>query len=242
MKYGIITDIHSNWEALEAVLKALEEDAVDKIVCLGDLVGYGADPERCIEEIADSAEFSVMGNHDSAVIGWENVERFNVRARVAASWARDRLSSVHTEYLKSLKYKEQLNEEVVCYHSSPGEPEQWHYLFSQAGLEDHFSSFNGRICFIGHTHVPVVFRQLDGKVETLRQEKLSIDLNAKYIVNAGSVGQPRDRDPRACYAIFDMSERIVEVKRIPYDIKTAQDKILAAGLPSHLAYRLIWGE
>ncbi len=242
MRYGIISDIHSNIEALRAVIEMLRENSIDTIVCLGDIVGYGADPGECIDEVAQQVDFSLLGNHDSAVIGWENTDRFNQMARTAISWTIDRLGARQLEYLRNLEYTGYIGDAAFCAHASPQKPESWRYIASHKGVKEQFRAFESQVCFVGHTHNPLIYEFQNGNIDTSRKEICKLSKNTKYIINAGSVGQPRDKDPRACYLVYDEDERIVETRRVPYDIGAARDKILQARLPSHLAHRLTWGD
>ena len=215
MRYGIISDIHSNLEALTAVLNRLHERSIDSIVCLGDIVGYGADPDECIEHVSKHIDFALLGNHDSAVIGWENTDRFNKMARTAIDWTIDKLGARQLEYLRNLEYTAFIGETAFCAHASPQDPENWRYINSEKGVMAQFKAFNKQVCFVGHTHNPVIYELGNGKIEKFTTEFCELRQDKKYIINAGSAGQPRDKDPRACYLVYDENENTVETSRIP---------------------------
>lgn len=240
MRYALISDIHSNLEALSAVLDALKKDRIDKYICLGDIVGYAADPNKCTEIIRKVADAAVIGNHDSAAVGMASMEGFNPLARAAISWTKNTLSSKNKKYLKSLKTNVLLEGGLVV-HSSPSDPKLWRYIFSADDARMEFQHFTERTCFVGHSHQPVAFVKSKNRVIVDTRPSLEIEQENRYIMNVGSVGQPRDFDPRASYAIYDTEQLTVRVKRTEYDIETARRKIIDAGLPRFLGDRLLVG-
>lgn len=242
MIYGIISDIHGNLEALQTVLEHLKsyKKKIDKIICLGDIVGYGADPGECIRITREISDFILAGNHDFAVCEQTSVEDFNQYAKEAVLWSRDALNKEELDFLKKLPliYREKDTDFV---HSSLHRPESWRYLFGTPDTFIDFQLMEKKILFVGHTHVPVIFENDGREIKALNSSELSLDVDKKYIINSGSVGQPRDRDPRASFAIFDLERNFVEIIRVEYNIKEAQRKILDAGLPEVLATRLSYG-
>lgn len=242
MIYGIISDIHGNLEALQAVLEYLEsyKKQIDKIICLGDIVGYGADPGECIRITREISDVILAGNHDFAVCEQTSVEDFNHYAKEAVLWSRDALNEEELDFLKKLPliYREKSTDFV---HSSLHRPESWRYLFDTPDTFIDFQIMDKENLFVGHTHVPVIFENDGTEIKKINSPELSLNVDKKYIINSGSVGQPRDRDPKASFVIFDLEENLVKRIRVDYDIKEAQRKILDAGLPEILANRLSYG-
>ncbi len=240
MLYGIISDIHSNLEALEAVLRDAEQRHIDSFICLGDIVGYGASPNECVQHIRELTGHVVVGNHDYASVGLTDISCFNLYAKRAVMWTAKVISEEHSDYLSKLPLTAQVDD-LFLVHSTPSDPTAWNYLCSPQLALIEFDAFQGRCCFIGHSHKPVIFSQRDGELPW-RNEMLMCSPNERYIINVGSVGQPRDGDPRACYGIFDDQVGKLLLRRVTYDVQTAQRKILQAGLPPVLAVRLAHGE
>lgn len=240
MRYAIISDIHGNLEALRAVL-ADAEGRADAFLCLGDVVGYGADPNACLDLVGERCEAAVAGNHEHGVAGLMDLAWFNPFARAAAEWTRERLSGEAHAWLRALPLVRVVGEATLV-HGSPIEPEAWHYLqLADEGFEA-FGAFGTRLCFVGHSHVPATWAEGSGSREhDLQPADLALEPGSRYIVNVGSVGQPRDRDPRACYVIWDQEGRRVTFRRVHYDLVRAREKILAAGLPRLLGDRLVVG-
>lgn len=232
MKIGFISDIHGNLEALTAALQSLEKRKVDRLYCLGDVVGYGANPSECLELMREKAEILLLGNHDAAVAGIENLEHFNPYAREAAILTQRILSPEQRRFLAGWPYEE-IRGEMHLVHSAPARPQAWDYLFSALDAYHQFPFAKGLDCFVGHSHVPGVYREgaAGGGKEVGRR-----------IINIGSVGQPRDGDSRLCFVIYDEESRDVQIVREEYDIENASRKILEAGLPPFLAQRLYFGQ
>ncbi len=242
MTYGIIADIHGNLEALRAVLENIKSNKkkIEKIICLGDIVGYGADPGECIRIAEKISDVILAGNHDFAVCGQTSIEDFNSYAREAVLWSKDALNEQELNFLKGLplKYREK---NIDFVHSSLHRPLSWRYLSGTPDTYIDFQIMGKKALFVGHTHTPVIFENFGTEVKRLTSYELSLSPDKKYIINPGSVGQPRDGDPRASFAIFDLEKKFVKIIRVEYDIKEAQRKILAAGLPEVLADRLSYG-
>jgi predicted phosphodiesterase len=239
MKYAILGDIHGNLEALHAVLEDAQSEGVDEYICLGDVVGYGADPSACLQKIREIAKFTVAGNHDFAAVGKLNIEFFNAFARESALWTRNQLSDEEKEWLSNLKLVEYL-EDFTVVHATVHSPELFEYIQTSYDAHLSFEELTTPLAFVGHSHVPVTFVQKKSVSFTLDPE-IKLDGDHKTIINVGSVGQPRDENPDAAYAIYDTGERLVRIKRIEYDIAGAAHKIIEAGLPEILAERLHYG-
>ncbi len=240
MRYAVLSDIHGNLEALEAVLADASEEA-DAVLCLGDVVGYGADPVACVEIVGARAATIVAGNHEHAVAGLLDLEWFNPYARAAAEWTRERLDADHVSYLAALPLTSEVAGATLV-HASPRRPEEWDYLISAEDGFDAFAAFSTRLCFVGHSHVPGFWSLGSSGPEYLPGANgVTLEHGRRYLVNVGSVGQPRDRDPRAAYALWDVERGRLGIRRVPYEIERAQRKILAGGLPRLLSDRLARG-
>ena len=241
MRYAIFSDIHSNLEAYEATMAAMKKEGADSYYCAGDIVGYGADPAQCISKTKELAPKIVAGNHDWAAVGLADITCFNPSAKEAVLWTADALGREDKKYLKGLRPVER--GDFVLVHGSLNRPEEFEYILNFDTAHKTFllmEEFD--IYFIGHTHVAGVWvENSEGRIGYNPSLQVKLEEGKKYIVNVGSVGQPRDNDPRAAYCIYDTDEKTVEIKRVAYDIKTAQGKIIDAGLPKGLAKRLSSG-
>ncbi len=243
MRYLILSDIHANLDALEAVLAALPPEAWDRLVVLGDLVGYGAAPNAVIDRIRELDPVAIIrGNHDKASCGLEDGSNFNHVARVAAQWTGAALTAENREYLRSLPAGPlAIDDRVEICHGSPFDED--HYIFDADDAQRALDAGDKQLCLFGHTHLPVVFRRsgtvYDGFIpEGDAEVELSLEAGVRYVVNPGSVGQPRDGDPRAAFAIYDTRGPSLILMRIAYAVDAAQRRIIAAGLPATLANRL----
>lgn len=232
MRIAIISDIHANLEALTTALEDIKERDVEKIICLGDVVGYGANPNECIGLVQKHCETTLLGNHDKAAIDLSLTRTFTTNARVAAEWTNRNLSADSKQFLQSLPLFSKLPD-IMFVHSSPYEPEEWHYVLSVLDVLHALRSFDEGICFIGHTHTPAIYSDA-GRVGRVRK-------GTKMLVNVGSIGQPRDGNPRLSYGVFDTEAWEYENIRVEYDIEKAAEKIMEAGLPRALADRLFLG-
>ncbi len=242
MRYLIVSDIHANWEALEAVL-AQARSEYDRIVCCGDLVGYGADPDAVTEWVREHVGDVVRGNHDKACAGLEDLEWFNPVARLSALWTQKAMNQAKLGYLHDLVKGPQRIDGFQILHGSPLDEDE--YLVSERDAAQVAPYLDSGISFFGHTHLQGGFlchrngtKYLTSTPVSADAETLSLENDVSYLINPGSVGQPRDRDPRAAYALYEPAARLVTFRRVPYDIASAQKKILAAGLPELLALRL----
>jgi diadenosine tetraphosphatase ApaH/serine/threonine PP2A family protein phosphatase len=241
MIHGIVSDIHGNLEALEAVLADLERHKPASIVCLGDFVGYGASPNECIDRLRPLIEHAVAGNHDLAACGRLKLTYFNHNAALAATWTENTLRPENREYLRGLPFSVRWRDTLLV-HASPAQPEDWHYVLSPAEAEEEMAAFEETVCFIGHSHYPGTFDRQDRHVRYTRASDIRIESGHRYLVNVASVGQPRDGDPRAGYLLYDDEARTLHHVRLEYDIAGAMRRIAEAGLPRFLAERLQWGE
>jgi predicted phosphodiesterase len=240
MRYGIISDVHGNLPALEAVLSILEKQEIDKYFCIGDLVDYGANPKECIRIIKELNCLCVAGNHDWAVLGKIDIAYFSVDAQAAAVWTKACLSQEERDYLNTfeLTYR---NDDFILVHGTLDQPERFKYLKDIQKASETFPLMDRQVCFVGHSHIQKIFVNLDsGPLEAMSDE-IELEEGYKYIVNIGSVGQPRDGNPFASYCVYDTDKKMIDIRRTNYDIGKAQESIVKAGLPKSLAQRLAFG-
>ena len=236
MRYAIISDVHANLHALEAVLEDIEKQCVEIRVCLGDIVGYGGAPEECVNRIRDLGFITVAGNHDYAALDRISIEHFNPIAKLTTMWTRDAISDDSRRFLEEAPLVREL-EGVSLVHGSYYSPELFDYVQSSYDAYLSLSKMESRACFIGHSHIPVTFTQ-DPFVTYTLQEEIDVPHSGKVLVNVGSVGQPRDQNPRSSYAIYDDEASKVWIHRVCYDIEGAVDMIASKGLPAVLGERL----
>jgi len=241
MKTLIISDIHGNRSALEAVLNAAGK--IDAAWCLGDIIGYGPDPNDCIAIIKDLPNLVCLrGNHDSAVVGLTDTGKFNRAAQKVLDWTRDNLNPVHRKFIQSLSPREVIDD-VTIVHGSPRDP-VWEYIMDVYTATENFDFFSTQYCFVGHSHLPVLYYLKNGKDlanVTFIYPGDSTKLPERTIVNPGSVGQPRDHDARAAYTIYDTEDKTWTQHRVPYDISGVQERMKNAGLPVEYSQRLEMG-
>lgn len=241
MKIAFISDVHGNLEAFTAVCASIRYEQVDRVVFLGDIVGYGANPNECIELLQTLTGHSVAGNHDWAATGRQSTDSFNSVARDAIAWTCAQLSTVNKQFLMELPLTLEMNE-FFCVHATPYMPGQWRYVYNALDAEDAFVTFKQRLCLIAHTHCPAIFvKRADTPVVRELSSQVTLHPGSRYIINCGSVGQPRDGDPRASYGIFDESCSQYYLVRVDYDVASVKKKILQAGLPDFLAHRISVG-
>ena len=239
---GIISDVHGNIQALEAVLRALEKAGVERLICLGDVVGYGADPELCVQRLRREVDESLLGNHDAATCGRSRVRYAREEGRRIVEYSREQLSDESLRWLRArpLRLREG---DVEFVHGRPDEPAEFRYVLSldqASALSESFASLSG-LSFVGHSHVEHSYRLWPGGATEILTDRLVVGGPWKYLVNVGSVGQPRDRDPRAAAAVYDRRRGVVEFLRASYDINAAAGRIREAGLPEIFARRLYSG-
>lgn len=241
MRYGIISDIHSNLEAFRAVLDALSKEKIDEYLFIGDLVGYGADPHACIKEMkALGPKELIAGNHDRGSLDLLDIGYFNEYAAEAVIWTKGVLGKEELDYLGSFRLIYE-SDKFTLVHGSLEKPEDFNYIMDEDEAYRTMKLMNTAICFVGHSHAAGIFHSAGGRAAFAAAPDIKIEQGNKYVVNVGSVGQPRDGDSRAAYAIYDEEASAVEIRRVAYDVKAAQRKILDAGLPGWLASRLAEG-
>ena len=240
MKYAILADIHSNLEALQVVLDDVQKQKCTHVACLGDVVGYNANPKECLELIRNLNCPCVKGNHDEYCSSEEELEGFNPHAAEAVNWTRQQLSPEDRKWLRDLKYVRMVANFTLVHATLDG-PQRWGYVFEKLAAAASFTYQNTPVCFFGHTHVPVAFIR-DSVVRGGTYSKFKVEPGRKYFLNVSAVGQPRDGNPKTGYVIYDMDEGSIELRRLDYDSPAAQAKIIAAGLPLRLAERLAVGK
>ncbi len=240
MKYAVISDIHANLEALEAVLEDIKKEGAEKCVCVGDVVGYGADPHECIARVREICPVCVAGNHDFATIEKTNIEFFNAYARQATLWTRQSITEEDRKYLEALPLVADVDDLFTLVHGTLYAPALFDYIQTTFDAYLSLQVLEKPLCFVGHSHVPISFF-LDDAVTYSTEPVIRLKEGVKAIVNIGSVGQPRDDDPRAAYAVYDSDKGLIVIKRIEYDIEKAIKKVKDAGLPEILGERLRYG-
>jgi predicted phosphodiesterase len=240
MKYAIIADIHANLEALTVVLEDSRNENCTHYACVGDVVGYNANPKECLDIIRDMGMPCVKGNHDEYCSVESELEGFNPHAAEAVNWTRQQLTDEDRQWLRDLKYIKLVGSFSMVHATLDG-PQRWGYVFDKLAAAASFTYQNTSVCFFGHTHVPVAFIR-DNIVRGGTYSKFKVETGRKYFVNVGSVGQSRDGVAKATYVIYDLDEGSIELRRLDYDIPAAQAKIRAAGLPERLAERLAYGK
>lgn len=233
MLVALISDIHSNLAALEAVLRVIDDEAPDRTYCLGDVVGYGAEPEACVRLVRERCHATVLGNHDLAVATGEGAEYLPLDGQIAAEHNREALSAASIEWIQSLPLVH-VDDTGTYAHASPQKPAHWLRLDSFSVVQEQFNHFETDICFVGHTHQPATMSRTLGIFR--------VRPGHRFLVNVGSVGQPRDGDARACITWFDTEAVTTRLERVPYNVDVAARRILDAGLPTGLAHRLHEGQ
>ncbi len=239
MRFAIFGDIHANLHALETVLADAKAQACTHYVCMGDIVGYNAFPKQCLDIVRNLECPVVKGNHDEQASMIGEQEGFNPLAEEAMHWTREQLDREDKDWLRSLRLQRQVRDFTIV-HATLDTPHKWGYVFNQLDAAASFSYQHTTVCFIGHTHTPKAYVR-DGSVRTMPLDVLTIQQGKKYLVNVGSVGQPRDGDWRSAYCIYDTNTNEIHLRRLEYDIEGAQRAVLAAGLPRRLAERLAVG-
>ena len=239
MKFAIIADIHANLEAPQVVLEDIKEQRCTHYACLGDVVGYNANPKECLDIIRKMKMPVVKGNHDEYCSTDQPLDGFNPAAAEAVNWTRKQLTPEDRQWLRDLKYARMVTSFTIVHATLDG-PQRWGYVFDKLAAAASFTYQNTSVCFFGHTHVPVAFIR-DNMVRGGTYSKFKVEPGKKYFVNVSAVGQPRDNNPKCGYVVYDMDEGTIELRRLEYDIATAQQKILQAGLPPRLAERLAHG-
>lgn len=242
MRYGIISDIHGNTEALLACLAELERQGIDRLICLGDIVGYGAEPNECCDIIRKNADVTVLGNHDAVLVGKLKAEYCHAAARRALKYSFNRMSAENFDFLASLQYKTNAGDICFC-HGSPINAEDFEYVFSldqAAALTAHYPVLQ-KVTFVGHSHLTTSYLITEGMTLQMRSPRVLLREGVKYLFNVGSVGQPRDKDRRSCCVLYDTDEESVTYLRVEYDFESAAQKIFEADLPRAFGQRLFHG-
>jgi diadenosine tetraphosphatase ApaH/serine/threonine PP2A family protein phosphatase len=239
-KYAILGDIHGNWPALEAVLADAKDCGATPTVCVGDIVGYNAEPGRCLDKILECCSAIVRGNHDHYCCTESALNDLHPLAAEVVRWTRAHLSEVQVKALNDLKYVRRVGGFTLV-HSTLDMPEKWGYVFDVLEADASFNYQSTGLCFHGHTHVPAVFER-QKSVKRNSFSTVHLEIGSRYFINVGSVGQPRDGNARAAYAIYDAAGRTVELRRVAYDVEATQARIREAGLPERLARRLEFGK
>jgi len=240
MRYAVIADIHANLEAFDVVLNDAKEQKCTHYCCLGDVVGYNANPKECLDIVRGMGMPCVKGNHDEYCSTDDDLEGFNPHAAEAVNWTRRQLRPEDRLWLRELKYV-RLVASFSVVHATLDGPQRWGYVFDKLAAAASFTYQNTSVCFFGHTHVPVAFVR-DSMVRGGTYSKFKAEPGKKYFVNVGAVGQPRDGNPKAGYVVYDLNEGTIELRRLDYDIPKAQKKIMEAGRPQRLADRLSLGK
>ncbi len=243
MRYAVLSDIHGNLEALTAVLHRVSAMEVDRLLCLGDTAGYGADPNECIDIVRSERMISVLGNHDSAACGLTEPDGFNPWARQAVLWTRQQLTPENRDYLRGMPRETVVDGLFLC-HGAIHDTDR--YLLYLDDVQETFAAMeelpgSPRRCFHGHTHVKTAFSASGRMLVREFSDDLRLHRDRRYLVNPGAVGQPRDGDPRAAFVVYDVADERMTFHRVEYDIRSCQDKIIRAGLPARLAERLTLG-
>ncbi|HNW59587.1 MAG TPA: metallophosphoesterase family protein [bacterium] len=242
MRVGIISDVHGNLEALEQVLRSIDAASCDEIVFLGDAVGYGPQPDECVAELDDRVALAILGNHDDAVLGRTNPFSFNEYALRAALWTRGIITAATRAVLERYMLAGR-REGIIYVHASPANPRAWEYLFNLREAERQFAAFTEPLCFIGHSHMPGGFVRIpEGRITAFRPMRLLLNDQFRYIINVGSVGQPRDGDPRAGFVLLDQESGVVEFRRVEYAVERTQALMAERHLPEFLIQRLQHGQ
>jgi predicted phosphodiesterase len=243
MRLAFISDIHANLEALEVVLADIKEQKIEEIICLGDIVGYGANPNECAELVRSNCSTILLGNHDAAAVNLLATHHFNSHAKIAIEWTASNLKNDIRTFLLSLPLTA-THETLTLVHSTPYEPNMWYYITSLEEAAFNFQYFETEACLVGHTHIPIII-VMDKEKEVYVHQALQINLKAlegsRLLINVGSVGQPRDRNPDSCYAILDTTTGDFSFRRVPYDIEKTQAKMKKIKMPDFLVNRLTEG-
>ena len=236
MRLAVLSDIHGNYDALRAVLSALDGELIDTYACLGDIVGYGPQPAECIREIQKYDCIVIAGNHDCAVADTTCMETFNSLAKEAILWTRGRLAEEEVNFLSRLPLVESVYGAQLV-HGTLYAPELFDYVKTSYDAHLSMQKMRGTLCFVGHSHVPVAFVEGD-VISYCLEQTVRLEPGRRVLFNVGSVGQPRDKDPRACCAIYDSDEQTIKLMRVRYSVESVIAKIREAGLPAPLGERL----
>jgi diadenosine tetraphosphatase ApaH/serine/threonine PP2A family protein phosphatase len=241
MRVAVISDVHANHHALSAVLRSIEDEVADEVWCLGDTVGYGPKPNECCDVVRDRADLCLVGNHDLVALGELSVTDFNDEAAAAAVWTREVLTPESRTFLRGLESVAH-RDGVELFHASARDP-VWEYILTEEAARATLELTAAAVVLVGHSHVALALTRRDAEVSGgVAQDGARIDLDGRWLLNPGSVGQPRDGDPRAAWLLIDFEERFASFRRVPYSIEETQAEMREAGLPPALAARLAHGE
>jgi putative phosphoesterase len=232
MRIAAISDIHGNLDALQRTLERVRQEGAQMIVCLGDIAGYGPFPNECIDLVRQECELTVVGNHDAGAVGNLTPLAFNTEGRAAVEWTRQQLTESNANFIKELPLA-RVSHDITFVHASPRRPQNWEYVATWREAAQMFNHFATGTCCLGHTHIPAIVCS-DGVVNAFHPGQ-------RHLINPGSVGQPRDGDPRASFALIDTDTASASIIRVKYDVASTADAIRKAGLPEFLARRLEYG-
>ena len=243
MRTAIISDVHGNFPAFETFLEVIKGLGADRILCLGDIVGYNPWPNECVDIVRGGGIPCVMGNHDRVASGLDSAESFNQAAKEAILWTRGVITEDNRRYLAALPETMVVDKRYLLVHGSPRDPNE--YIFTESSISGNIAFLKGEhkksLCFFGHTHVVLAVCEDGGRIEVLRDESIPIEKDRIYLVNPGSIGQPRDGDPRAAFLIYDEGKQEIEFHRFPYDIDSVYEAVINAGIDPYLGKRLFLG-
>ncbi|MBI2570676.1 MAG: metallophosphoesterase family protein [Candidatus Schekmanbacteria bacterium] len=240
MKIGIISDIHGNLEALRSVYTALDDLDCGYLVCLGDIVGYGPSPNECVDLVRERCDAVLMGNHDCATVGQMDIAYFNPYAREALFWTRSQLSKENFNFLRDLPLTCE-RDSAIFVHSTPFQPHMWHYVVTPSDAMFQLAYFDQQVCFIGHSHQPLMLSFESETTCRLHAGEVTMEPEVRYLVNVGSVGQPRDGIPDSCFAVFDEEQSLIRLYRQPYAVGKTQEMMRKSGIHPFLIERLEYG-
>jgi predicted phosphodiesterase len=242
MRIGFFSDVHSNLEALEACLDDFKREKLSRLFFLGDVVGYGPDPNRCVELVEKRSEIKLLGNHDAAAIGLLSIDFFNQYAQQSMGYTSQVLTEKNLKRL-NMYQMEASYDRFKMVHACPKNPSSWGYIFDLEEAEENFKYFEQQVCLIGHSHRPVIIKKYrTNRCEEAAHDFVKLDDDCRYIINIGSVGQPRDGDPRSSYLIYDSESQIVHIKRVEYEFEITQEKMRKVELPRFLVERIAVGK
>lgn len=236
-KLALFSDIHGNLEALNSIIEDARDQGVTNFACLGDLVGYGPDPGGCIAKVQEIGCVCVKGNHDDDASNDRDLWNLSDVARESLTWTRERLSESQKQWLRDLPLQKRLGRHMLV-HASLEEPASWHYIKNKFDAQIALANQSQSLCFFGHTHVPVAYSSDGSSVKAIKDSEISLDKGMKYLVNVGSVGQPRDGNPKACYVILDSTSKALQYQRVNYNIERVVEELSQAGLSTNLSDRL----
>lgn len=239
LKYCIFSDVHGNLEALETFLEEIAREQYSKLIFLGDAIGYGPNPNECLELIRRHADIILLGNHDHAAISDADISNFNHYARNAILWTRDQLTEDNINFIKTLTHEAVIGKATFV-HATPCQPDRWHYLFTTQEAQVNFRCFNTQICIVGHSHQPlsIIRKSQNHDLSVILDQMIKIEEDSRYIINDGSIGQPRDGNPASCFVVYDAEEDVIYFRRLEYDYTKTQAKMRALNLPDYLIERL----